>query len=145
MTDTLIKLFDRDLSRLQQEAGLIKEENLWKTTGTIKNPAGNLCLHLIGNLNTYIGKNIGGIPYTRDRDAEFTNTAVPQQQLMEQIEATKDVVLSVLRNMSEASLKEKHVENVFAFEMTNEYFLMHLAMHLAYHLGQVNYIRRALE
>jgi hypothetical protein len=145
MTDTLIKLFDRDLSRLQQEAGLIKEENLWKTTGTIKNPAGNLCLHLIGNLNTYIGKNIGGIPYTRDRDAEFTNTDVPQQQLMKQVEATKDVVLSVLRNMSEASLKEKHVENVLGFEMTNEYFLMHLAMHLAYHLGQVNYIRRALE
>lgn len=145
MTDTLIKLFDRDLSRLQQETGLIKEENLWKTTGTIKNPAGNLCLHLIGNLNTYIGKNIGGIPYTRDRDAEFTNTGIPQQQLMKQIEATKDVVLSVLRNMSEASLKEKHVENVLGFEMTNEYFLMHLAMHLAYHLGQVNYIRRALE
>lgn len=146
MTDELIKIFDRDFDRLKQEMEAFHQEsNLWKTTGNITNSAGNLCLHLVGNLNNYIGKNMGEVPYVRDREAEFSLKDVPRGNLIQQVEKTKEVVLSTLRNMNKEKLEERHVENVFGYPMTNTYFLIHLTAHFSYHLGQINYLRRVLE
>jgi hypothetical protein len=146
MTDALIKIYDRDIERLKKEIeSFTDENNLWRITGNIKNSAGNLCLHLVGNLNHYIGKNIGDSDYKRDRDAEFSLKNVPKQTLVQQVEQTKKIVLSVLKKITEKDLEKNHVENVFGYEMTNEFFLVHLAAHLSYHLGQINYIRRILE
>jgi len=146
MIEAFIKIYDRDLNRLKKEMELFNEENnIWKTTGNVKNSAGNLCLHLVGNLNTYIGKNIGHSGYIRDRDAEFSLKNIPKEKLVQQVAETKEIVLSTLQNMTEDELKQNHVEKVFDYEMTNEFFLIHLASHLSYHLGQINYIRRILE
>ena len=146
MIEVLIKIYDRDLERLKKEIDLFNEENnLWKTTGNIKNPAGNLCLHLVGNLNTYIGKNLGNVDYVRDRDSEFSLKNVAKEELLDKVNETKKIVLSCLRKMKKAQLEENHIENVFGNEMTNGFFLIHLAAHLSYHLGQINYIRRILE
>ena len=146
MLDDLVTLFDRNLGLLLQEINLFRDEaRLWQTTGTIKNTAGNLCLHLVGNLNTYIGKNLGHLPYTRDRDAEFSRRGVPKQTLIEMVEETKQRVHTALAAMQTEQLDETYVENVMGYEMTTRYFLLHLLAHLSYHLGQINYIRRALE
>ena len=146
MVDVLVKIYERDLDRLKKEIEFFNDENnLWKTIGNIKNSAGNLCLHLVGNLNTYIGKNIGRSGYIRDRDAEFSLKNVPKEKLVQHVTKTKEIVLSTLQNMTEDELKQNHVEKVFDYEMTNEFFLIHLASHLSYHLGQINYIRRILE
>ena len=146
MLDDLVTLFDRNLGLLLQELNLFRDEaRLWQTTGTIKNTAGNLCLHLVGNLNTYMGKNLGHLPYTRDRDAEFSRRGVPKQTLIEMVEETKQRVHTALAAMQTEQLDETYVENVMGYEMTTRYFLLHLLAHLSYHLGQINYIRRALE
>jgi uncharacterized damage-inducible protein DinB len=146
MLDDLVTLFDRNLGLLLQELNLFRDEaRLWQTTGTIKNTAGNLCLHLVGNLNTYIGKNLGHLSYTRDRDAEFSRRGVPKQTLIEMVEETKQRVHTALAAMQTEQLDETYVENVMGYEMTTRYFLLHLLAHLSYHLGQINYIRRALE
>ena len=146
MLDDLVTLFDRNLGLLLQEINLFRDEaRLWQTKGTIKNTAGNLCLHLVGNLNNYIGKNLGHLPYTRDRDAEFSRRGVPKQTLIEMVEETKQKVHTALSAMQTEQLDETYVENVMGYEMTTRYFLLHLLAHLSYHLGQINYIRRALE
>ena len=146
MVDVIIKIYDRDLDRLKKEIEFFNDEiNLWRTIGNVKNSAGNLCLHLVGNLNTYIGKNIGHSGYIRDRDAEFSLKNVPKEKLVQEVVKTKEIVLSTLQNMTEDELKQNHVEKVFDYEMTNAFFLIHLAAHLSYHLGQINYIRRILE
>ena len=146
MINAFIKIYDRDLDRLKKEIELFNDENnLWRITGNVKNAAGNLCLHLVGNLNTYIGKNMGHSGYVRDRDAEFNLKDLPKKNLVQQVAETKELVLSTLKNMTEDDLKQNHVEKIFDYEMTNEFFLLHLASHLSYHLGQINYIRRILE
>ena len=146
MINAFIKIYDRDLDRLKKEIELFNDENnLWRITGNVKNAAGNLCLHLVGNLNTYIGKNMGHSGYVRDRDAEFNLKNLPKKNLVQQVAETKEMVLSTLKNMTEDDLKQNHVEKIFDYEMTNEFFLLHLASHLSYHLGQINYIRRILE
>ena len=146
MIDAFIKIYGRDLDRLKKEIELFSNENnLWRTAGNVTNSAGNLCLHLVGNLNTYVGKNMGHSEYVRDRDAEFNLKNVPKEKLVQQVAETKEIVLSTLKIMTADDLKQSHVEKVFDYEMTNEFFLIHLVAHLSYHLGQINYIRRILE
>ena len=73
LTQVLTSLFNRDLDRLQKEIELYSNENtIWHTEKGIANSAGNLCLHLIGNLNTYIGKELGSTGYVRNRELEFS-------------------------------------------------------------------------
>ena len=146
MINELIKIFDRDLDRLKKEVeSFQKESNLWKTSGNITNSAGNLCLHLVGNLNTYIGKNMGRSNYVRDREAEFSSKNVPIEKLVQQVDETKAIILSTLREIDQAQLEEEYVENVLGYPVTNAFFLIHLTAHFSYHLGQINYLRRILE
>jgi uncharacterized damage-inducible protein DinB len=146
MVSDLTLLFERDITKLETEiAAFRNENNLWRSAPGVTNPAGNLCLHLVGNLRTYIGKNIGHIAYTRDRDAEFNLRNLPQSQLVAMVNDTSNIVTIALSRLTEKDLDERYTENVFDFEMTNGYFLAHLLGHLSYHLGQVNYLRRILE
>ena len=146
MVDELTKIFDRDLDRLKGEIAAFREEdNLWRTTGDITNSAGNLCLHLLGNLSAYIGKNMGNNNYVRSREAEFNLKNVSKQKLIAQVGEIKEVVLATIRQMDKGKLEEIHIEDVLGYKMTNRFFLIHLAAHLSYHLGQINYLRRALE
>jgi hypothetical protein len=146
MLENLTNLYDRDLRRLETElANFRKEENLWRVTGQITNPAGNLGLHLVGNLTTYIGKNLGGIDYIRDRPLEFSRRDVPLQDLLAMVRTTREHVISTLQKLKREDLEARYPEDVLGFEMTNGYFLLHLLAHLAYHTGQINYIRRVLE
>lgn len=147
MIDELTHIFNRDLDRLTGEINAFEQEdNLWKTTGRIQNCAGNLCLHIAGNLNTYIGTNLGDTGYVRDRPAEFNRKNVPRRELVQQVGETGVMISTVLGRMDEKQLEEEYPEQVLdGSVVTNGFFLVHLAGHLAYHLGQINYLRRVLE
>ncbi|GAB2966512.1 hypothetical protein GCM10027048_41240 [Hymenobacter coalescens] len=145
-TDTLSALFRRDLLRLRREIELYsREEHLWLTAGTIANSAGNLCLHLIGNLNTYIGRELGHTGYVRHRELEFSLRDVPRTELLRRLDDTLEVVTTTLAALPAAALPEEYPALVLEHKTSTEYLLTHLATHLAYHLGQVNYHRRLLD
>ena len=138
-------IFERDLKRLEEEISLYpSEETLWMIAGTIKNPAGNLCLHLCGNLQHYIGAVLGGSNYIRNRDREFAARHVSREALISEIPKTKVAVRSALEQLDPKKLDDTYPEQVFSYSMTTSYFLIHLASHLGYHLGQINYLRRLL-
>jgi uncharacterized damage-inducible protein DinB len=140
------ELLLRDLTKLKQEISSYKtEETIWKLNGEIKNPAGNLCLHLCGNLQHYIGAVLGQSGYVRNRDAEFNTRALPKETLIKEIDNTFSIVLKTLTNLSPAGLDQQYPEDVFGKPMTTGHFLIHLAGHLNYHLGQINYHRRLLD
>lgn len=144
--ETLKLLFSRDLNRLRKEIELYNNENnLWKIEKNIANSAGNLCLHLVGNLNTYIGKEFGKTGYVRDRDSEFSLKNLPRTELLEMIDATLLVVKQSLDKLDETDLKKEYPVLVFEEKTSTDYMLIHLATHLAYHLGQINYHRRLLD
>ena len=141
----LKKIFERDLDQLAQEiSAYSKESDLWIVKGEIKNSAGNLCLHLCGNLQHFVGKVLGGTDYVRNREAEFADKNVPRSTLLKEVATTKKVVSDTLHKMSPPQLDETYPINVFGEPMTTGFFLMHLATHLTYHRGQINYHRRLL-
>lgn len=146
LTQTLKSLFSRDLNKLKSEIESYKNEsNLWVIDKEIANSAGNLCLHLIGNLNTYIGATLGGSNYIRNRELEFSLKDIPKQKLINMIEATLSVINETLDKITEEQLNSEYPTLVFQEKTSTEFFLVHLTTHLAYHLGQINYHRRLLD
>jgi uncharacterized damage-inducible protein DinB len=146
MIETLKLLFTRDLGRLKIEVELyVNEHNLWKVEKDIANSAGNLCLHLIGNLNTYIGKEIGKTNYIRNRALEFSSKNISKVELIKKIDETILVVNNSLDKLTPEDLLKEYPIIVFDKSTSTEYLLVHLTTHLTYHLGQINYHRRLLD
>ncbi|REE25689.1 DinB family protein [Winogradskyella pacifica] len=146
LTNTLIALFKRDLNKLIEEIELYKtDSHIWKIEGSVTNSAGSLCLHLIGNINHFIGSVLGNTGYVRQRDLEFSLKDVPKSELIKQIEDTLVAVERTLKIVTPEDLQKEYQLQVFKEPMTTEYFLVHLSTHLAYHLGQINFHRRLLD
>ena len=146
MIEILSLLFLRNLEKLKTEISSFKDEkNIWKISGDIKNSAGNLCLHLCGNLQYFIGAILGNSGYIRNRNAEFSRKDVPIRELVAEIELTTKAVKLTLASLSDAKLNEIFPSNIFGEGTTIRMFLIHLIAHLNYHLGQINYQRRLLD
>lgn len=146
LAKTLSTLISRDLDKLKTEIELYRDEKkIWYTQGNITNSAGNLCLHLIGNLNTFIGKELGGTNYVRNRDLEFSLKDISKSELVSKVEETKLTIKNTLDNLSDQDLSAEYPVLVLQEKKSTEYFLVHLATHLSYHLGQINYHRRLLD
>jgi len=146
LTETLKLLFERDLKKLRDEIEAYEiEKNIWQVEKNIKNSAGNLCLHLIGNLNWFIGAQLGATGYIRHRELEFSSTNIPKDDLLLEIDKTRSVLDNTLDKITESQLELEYPILVFDKKTTTYYFLIHLSTHLAYHLGQINYHRRLID
>lgn len=141
----LTEIYTRDLNRLLNEVKLYEDENnLWVIKEGINNSAGNLVLHLTGNLNHYIGARLGNSGYIRNRPDEFALKNIPKEDLIKVIESTTTVVLNTLATLNEADFNTDFPEEVFGKKDTVDFILVHLTTHLTYHLGQINYHRRLI-
>jgi len=146
ITASLQSIFSRDLQKLKSEVeAYSSESNLWLVEENISNLTGNLTLHLIGNLNHFVGTVLGNTGYIRKREEEFTDKNVLRSELIPKIEATEKMVTEVLSTLKKEDLERDFPVNVFGQAMNTEYFLIHLTTHLSYHLGQINYHRRLLD
>ena len=143
--ETLVQLYQRDLERLKIEVGQYNsEDSLWAVSDGVTNSAGNLALHLIGNLKHFIGAVLGGSGYVRDRDSEFAIKGTKRDDLISEIEEAAEMVADTLKKLAADDLSKTYPIEVFGHPMSTEYFLIHLSTHLNYHLGQINYHRRLL-
>ncbi len=146
LSNTLISLYKRDLDKLKKELSLYKsEKNLWLVSDDVSNSAGNLCLHLVGNLNHFIGSVIGNTGFVRQRELEFSQKNVSVEELTSQVDQTIEMIETTLQGLEDSELTKDFPIEVFGKPMTTEYFLVHLSTHLSYHLGQINYHRRLLD
>jgi len=146
LTQTLKILFRKNLEKLKDEiAAYSNENNIWIIEKGIANSAGNLSLHLVGNLNTYIGAEIGKTGYIRERELEFSLKNIPRKELLEKIDATSQVVDNTIDAIKQDDLDKEYPLLIFTEKTSTGYLLVHLAVHLGYHIGQINYHRRLLD
>lgn len=141
--ENISKIILRDLDVLEKEIALYPTtDSIWMVKGEIKNSAGNLALHLCGNLQHFIGAVLGNSGYIRDREKEFSLKNISAKDLVLEIIKTKEAIKNSFPKIDPTSLEKEYPEKVFTDSMTTQYFLIHLSAHLGYHLGQVNYHRR---
>lgn len=135
----------RDLDSFIDEIENFPDDNtVWQTVPGISNSAGNLALHICGNLKHYLGNVLGTINYTRNRDKEFSTKSGSRAGLIDEINVTIDVVKKVLSTVSEDKINSMFPEYVGGVELPTIRFLIHLSGHLAFHLGQAGYLRRMI-
>ncbi len=141
----LAALFSRDLTRLIQELQAFpSDESLWQRAPGVKNSTGNLVLHLEGNLREYVGRQLGHVAYSRERDQEFLLNGMSREDLVRRMEQVKELVATVVGQLSDSDLAAKYPEDVLEGPLSSHDFLVHLHGHLNFHLGQVDYLRRIL-
>lgn len=142
-TDTIRNVLARDLRALAREVDAHPDdEALWRTVPGITNSTGTLTLHLAGNLEHFIGAVLGGTGYVRDRAAEFATRDLTRAELRRRIEAAAEAVDATLAQLTPAQWEAKYPVPVGGRNLVTADFVMHLATHLAYHLGQMDYLRR---
>src|ERR1700730_15487822 len=100
ITSAIAGIFERELTKLGEEIKLYSsEESIWKVTQDVKNSGGNLCLHICGNLQHFIGNVLGNSGYVRNRDKEFSDKNIPVVELQKEIEQTIKVVVQTLETI----------------------------------------------
>lgn len=138
-------IFDRDLRALEREVRAYPDERgLWTPVPGISNAAGTLVLHLAGNVQHYLGARLGGTGYIRDRPAEFARRDVPRADLLREIEAARAAVKTALSGAVAPDPAAEFPERIGGKRVDTGDYLVHLATHLAYHLGQIDYHRRVV-
>ncbi len=145
MVEHISTHFDRDLQRLYTEIEAFPSEaDLWRVSGVVANSAGNLCLHLCGNLEHFIGGLLGGSGYVRDREHAFAARNIPRAELLAEVDRTRKALAKAFATLGDERLQEPFPIPIQGEELNTAYFLLHLEGHLNYHLGQLNYLRRML-
>ena len=141
----LASLFRRDIARLVQEVQAFPDDaSLWETRPGVTNSAGNLALHLEGNLRDFIGRQLGAVDYTREREMEFSAKGVGRAELAARLEQVQELVYGIVAGLLPVQAEEVYPMNVLGVELTTRQFLIHLYGHLSFHLGQVDYLRRVV-
>lgn len=141
----ILTVYRKNLEQCIREIDAFNDESLlWQTVPGVTNTAGNLALHLAGNLLYFIGAELGGSGYVRDRDAEFATKGLPKAHVIQQLKNALTSVEKAITGLSPEDLDKTYPLDRFGEGETTGYVLMYLLSHFNYHLGQINYLRRIL-
>lgn len=135
----------RELRTIERELNAYPdEEQLWALPPGLPNSAGTLALHAAGNLRHFIGTVLGGGSFVRDRDAEFSRRGVPRSELIDGLRQAERAVRDTLLSIDAARFDEPYPLAVANRRVNTGEFIAHLATHLAYHVGQLDFHRRVV-
>jgi len=145
MVEDVRKLLVRELRAFAREVEMFPDDlSLFRTAPGVTNSAGNLALHVCGNLRHFVGAVLGGTGYVRNRDLEFQARSGRRADVARQLHETAAIVTNTLGQLSPETLDKPYPQPVADLELPCGLFLVHLAVHLSFHLGQAGYLRRIL-
>jgi uncharacterized damage-inducible protein DinB len=141
---TVTSALSSELEKLRDEikelVTPLSDEQFWKRPTEPGNSAANLCLHLTGNLNHFVGALLGGSGYVRDREREFTETQrTPKAQILAGLDEAVATFRRVVDGLDAAQLQATHPDKRFGTVLQA---LLHLTAHFALHRGQMSYVVR---
>jgi len=118
------------------------DESLWRETSGVSNPGGTLALHCAGNMRHFVGAVLGQDGYIRDREAEFTARGATREQVVAELDSALNAVERALESLPAAVFDGPYPARVYGRTLRTDVLLTHMAIHLGYHLGQLDYHRR---
>ena len=143
LSDYLVGVIVRDMKAVGREVEAYPDDaSLWRTPPGVTNSGGTLALHLCGNVQHFFGAILGGTGYVRDRAAEFSRRDVPRTEILQQVNGAVAAAERGLAKVTDASLTVRFPEVIAGHTFETGDWLIHLAVHLGYHLGQIDYHRR---
>jgi hypothetical protein len=145
MRSELVTIFQRELDGLRRQVELYPDDgSLWRSVPGCPNSGGTLALHLVGNLRHFIGTQVGKTGYVRVRPAEFSTRDLARADVVALVAEARVEVTATLTGLDAAALAGRSPLPMAGQTTPTSLWLLHLSAHLAYHLGQVDYHRRAV-
>jgi hypothetical protein len=145
IASSLTLIITRDLAATRREVAAYPEEALlWVAVPGLPNSGGVLTRHICGNLQHFIGTALGGSDYRRNREAEFTGAPDSRAWLLSEIDRATRSIGETLPRLTQAQLDAEYPLPIADHRVETGRFLMHLAVHLGFHLGQLDYHRRVV-
>jgi hypothetical protein len=133
----------RDLRALRREIAAYPDDaDLWRLVPGVTNSGGTLALHLTGNVQHFVGAVLGRTGYVRDRDAEFARRNASRADLLAEVDRAIAAVDAGLARLDQAALDRDYPLPILGKTFRTGDYLVHLATHFTYHLGQLDYHRR---
>jgi len=141
----IARILVRELEGFARELQMFPDDaSVWTTVPGVTNSAGNLALHVAGNLQYHIGTIFGGTGYVRDRDAEFSRRSGSRAEILAELDAAIRVVRHVLPGISRERFDGEFPEPVMGMRFRTSLLMLHLCAHAGFHLGQAGYLRRVI-
>jgi len=138
---TARETIERHLPRIVSCLGELGEQQIWWRPNSASNSAGNLTLHLCGNIRQWIISGLGGAPDVRTRDAEFAERGpLPRRVLVRRLRKTVREALGIVRRLPPSALTRRYV--IQSFRVTGLYAIFHVAEHFSHHAAQIIYITK---
>jgi uncharacterized damage-inducible protein DinB len=140
--ETVRSALAAELEELRDEvrkiAESVKEDQLWQRPMDSSNSLGHLILHLTGNINHFVGAQLGNTGFVRDREREFTEASPPARaNVLQKLDEAVAVFRRIVGGLTEEQLMAPH--DRFG-NVTKA--LVHVVAHFALHRGQMSYIAR---
>jgi uncharacterized damage-inducible protein DinB len=133
------RLMEESLPRIRTCLSQLSVDEIWARPNEQTVSAGNLVLHLAGNLRQYILATLGGAEDLRERQKEFDEKGpLPTPELLGRLEGTMAEAAAVIDRLDAAALLRRH--RVQGFDYTGLGILVHVVEHFSYHTGQIAYI-----
>jgi uncharacterized damage-inducible protein DinB len=130
--------------RLIRCVGELSEAETWRRPNPASNSAGNLLLHLRGNLAQWVLSGVGGAEDRRARDAEFAaREGSGKEELLAELTRTIDAALDLLAGAGEEELLR--VRGVQGHRVSGIGIFIHVTEHLSYHTGQIAFWTKLLK
>lgn len=120
---------------------LLSEKEIWWRPNGASNAAGNIVLHLCGNVRQWIISALGGAPDFRERDKEFSERGpVPRQVLISQLRSTVKQACWTIDSLPSKTLSQEF--EIQGFRVSGLVAIAHVYEHFAYHTGQIIYLTK---
>jgi len=135
----------RELRGMKNELLAYQDEgDIWRSVPGLPNSAGTIALHVAGNLQHFVGAQLGKSGYVRDREAEFGRRDVPVSEMVNELDRTVAALDAAFAKLEDEAMDHPFPQEIAGVRPTVGEFLVHLVAHLAYHLGQIDYHRRCV-
>ncbi len=139
------RIMIRELQGLKSELLAYENEgDIWRSVPGLPNTAGTIALHVAGCLQHFVGAQLGGSGFVRDREAEFSRRDVSVAEIVSELDQTIAALDATFAGLGEATTDRPFPLEIAGVRPTVGEYLVHLLSHLAYHLGQVDYHRRCV-
>jgi uncharacterized damage-inducible protein DinB len=145
----LAKMFRKDarvglekyLPQIVRCLQLLSEKEIWWRPNDASNAAGNIVLHLCGNLRQWIISGLGGARDARQRDTEFSERGpIPRRTLIRQLKTTVEETCQIIDRISAEKLSQDFP--IQGYRVSGLVAITHVYEHFAYHAGQIAYLTK---
>jgi uncharacterized damage-inducible protein DinB len=142
--DCIFRLRDESHLRILKCLNQLTDDEIWRRPNSNLVSAGNLVLHLRGNVRQWIISTLGGEPDLRVRQDEFDEVGpIPRSDLIEKLESTIHEACAVMDGLTAEALTAAY--KVQDFDETGVSILVHVTEHFSYHTGQIAWATKLMK